>query len=973
MKKIPTLFLFYARNFWVFQTGLHLHSVIVLFLFLSFSLPSTLYAQLQSQDSEKIERLIDEGNFKEVIHYINTLDSLQAPGSITQAHSRLLRTLVYREMGKYIRAEAITDSLLRTGVFSENKELLARAWMLKGIYSILLKKDETALQYYLKVDSLTKVHPNLTGQRAWAVNNIGELLFDYRYASGKYNLSSPSEWYKMALPAAEKAKDSVIWYRASTNLAFSNSFKHGNMPESVPEIFPEAINYYKKHNKTRQLYKVYHRYALLNLFSDSEEKALKVCEDYINYMTEINRPDLSAKGWGLTGTILNLSGKYEESIKAIEKGIKLMDDPDAIVSPSEYLVILTQLAEAYKSNKQYKEALEVTEQLKALNDTIIKTIDFEKVKELETRYQTDKKEQEISMLKAESALKAQQQKYQRSVLLGIVGIACLVGFFFFLLWRNRQKTNKKLMELDGFKSRFFANISHEFRTPLTLITAPVDRQLENTSLKPDDELDFKMIRQNSNRLLNLVDQLLDLSKLESGHWKLKVGQGNLNLLLLNMAEAFRYSAKKKKIDYHVEISETGIVWFDRDIIEKILINLLSNAFKYTPNGGIVSFSAIMESGTVKMHFENNGVFITNENLERLFERFYQSGNSEGSGIGLALVKELATLSHGQITAERIGEDSLRFTLILPVEKKMYHKEELLEDVVVEGGYNVDEAVKVNTMILTEEVNYHEFSGNDKNINNQEENSRIMLIVEDNRDLRKYIYNIFSEEYMIIEAENGQAGIDKAIEIVPDIVISDIMMPGKSGLELCETLKTDSRTSHIPIVLLTAKTSDEDNYTGLQTGANDYIAKPFKTRLLKQKVKNIIESRERIRERYSQELVLVPKDLAITSVDETFLEKIKEVLHEQITFSTFSSEEFSKAVGMSRMQLHRKLKALTGLSTSEFIRSQRLILATDLLKRSDANISEIGYTVGFSDPSYFSKCFKETYHCTPTEYAEKIKS
>src|SRR5690606_38005098 len=236
-----------------------------------------------------------------------------------------------------------------------------------------------------------------------------------------------------------------------------------------------------------------------------------------------------------------------------------------------------------------------------------------------------------------------------------------------------------------------------------------------------------------------------------------------------------------------------------------------------------------------------------------------------------------------------------------------------------------------------------------------------------------IYNIFSEEYMIIEAENGQAGIDKAIEIVPDIVISDIMMPGKSGLELSQTLKTNSRTSHIPIILLTAKTSDEDNYTGLQTGADDYIAKPFKTRLLKQKVKNIIESRERIRERYSQELVLVPKDLAITSVDETFLEKIKEVLHEQITFSTFSSEEFSKAVGMSRMQLHRKLKALTGLSTSEFIRSQRLILATDLLKRSDANISEIGYTVGFSDPSYFSKCFKETYHCTPTEYAEKIKS
>ena len=246
----------------------------------------------------------------------------------------------------------------------------------------------------------------------------------------------------------------------------------------------------------------------------------------------------------------------------------------------------------------------------------------------------------------------------------------------------------------------------------------------------------------------------------------------------------------------------------------------------------------------------------------------------------------------------------------------------------------------------------------------------MLVVEDRSDLRKMIRGHFEETFTVLEAENGKTGINVAIDRIPDIVISDIMMPVKDGIELSYTLKTDERTSHIPIILLTAKAGDENVIAGLETGADDYLTKPFNKEVLKTKVQNLIDLRAKLRERYSQEVILHPKDIAITSVDEKFLERVQVIVDNELSESSFNAETFCKEIGMSRMQLHRKLKALTGLTTTEFIRSQRLKMAIHLLQNADINISEVGYSVGFNDPSYFAKCFRETYHCTPTEYASR---
>ncbi len=548
-------------------------------------------------------------------------------------------------------------------------------------------------------------------------------------------------------------------------------------------------------------------------------------------------------------------------------------------------------------------------------------------------------------------------------LLCILAVALAVYSIFKMRLRsiNRRRTNQKLREMDSFKSRFFANISHEFRTPLTLITAPVEKYLSQPNLPTKQKKDLTTINQNVDRLLGLVDQLLDLSKLESGHKKLQVEQGNLYRLMYQLADAFRYQAEQKQIDYSVELEETNVVWFDRDIVEKSIINLLGNAFKYTPKGGSVVFSSERKNGTFELSIENTAFHFSEEKKEQLFNRFHQEDdNADGTGIGLALVKELITLSHGTISVTNAGTDKVRFTLSFPIEEKAYAPEERIE----KSTETLPE-IKVKRMKGT---SVEKTTAAKKPSQKLDEDSRILLVVEDNAELRAYLCDIFSDAFAVIEAQDGEEGWENALKWVPDMVISDVMMPKKTGLELCDDLKTDPRTSHIPIVLLTAKSGEENQNTGLQTGADDYITKPFKTKHLKQKVQNIIATRQRLRERYRQEIVLMPKDLAFSSTDEDFLKEIQTVLEEELTSPKFGPDAFGKELGMSRMQLHRKLKSLTGDSTSAFIRNQRLKLAAKLLKKSDTNIAQVGYAVGFSSPSYFSRSFKKVYGQSPKEFS-----
>jgi DNA-binding response OmpR family regulator len=474
--------------------------------------------------------------------------------------------------------------------------------------------------------------------------------------------------------------------------------------------------------------------------------------------------------------------------------------------------------------------------------------------------------------------------------------------------------------------------------------------LSKQDISAEDKAKLTLVHRNAKRLLHLVNQLLDLSKLEAGSLKLHVEQSDLSPFIKQLVSSFKYNINKKKIHFNSTIPEIKNVWFDKDALEKIITNLLSNAVKYTPKKGQITFDVTTQNNYVIITIINNSDTLDTENTNTLFTRYYRGkSNVEGTGIGLALVKELVTLSHGTIVANTIDTDQIQFTITLPIYKEAFNLNEINEPIKAE--ILKAEKPKIKHRLIDEKP--------------------LILIVEDDEDIRAYISTFLKDSYNVITAVNGKTGVKKALKNIPDLIVSDVMMPQVNGFELCNTLKQNELTSHIPIILLTGKGGDESEFEGLTAKADDFITKPFKSKLLVTRIANLIALRKALQSRYSQEINHEPKDIAITSLDEIFLNKVETILKTNLTNENFDAESFSKHMLMSRMQLHRKLKALTNLSTTEFLRSQRLKLAISILKKSDHSISEIAYQVGFSSPSYFNKCFKESYSCTPAKYRLKV--
>lgn len=537
----------------------------------------------------------------------------------------------------------------------------------------------------------------------------------------------------------------------------------------------------------------------------------------------------------------------------------------------------------------------------------------------------------------------------------LLGIGLVFLLYRYLKWRWYVKNQlrleheetERLKKLDEFKTKLYTNISHEFRTPLTLISGPIDNQLAKHELNKHDKKELSLVKQNADRLLKLVNQMLDLSMIDSGQIRLKVSEGNLQVLLKQIVSAFKYKGKQKSIQIKSNIQDLTKVWFDKDVIEKVTSNLLSNAIKYAPKQSVIVFEAAQQEDVLVISVINSSNQVGKKDLSKLFQRFYQDNElSDGVGVGLALVRDLVTLSKGTVIANNIETDKIQFTVSLPICKHAFNDDEIDFD---------------TTEIQNEKKLNH--------ITPSNQDKPTLLIVEDEPEIRSFLVSIFINDYQIIEAENGETGCEKAQKHLPDLIISDIMMPIKNGIELCHSIKTNELTSHIPVILLTAKVGEKNEIEGIKTGADAYVTKPFSSEKLKVQVEKLIESRLQLQNHFCSTFQINPK-LAITSTETEFLKRLQSVLDEHITNSEFTSERFCKLMQMSRTQLHRKLKAITKMTTSEFIRSQRLKLAIDLLKTSDASISEIAYQVGFNTPSYFNKCFKDVYGCTPNEYVSK---
>jgi len=397
-------------------------------------------------------------------------------------------------------------------------------------------------------------------------------------------------------------------------------------------------------------------------------------------------------------------------------------------------------------------------------------------------------------------------------------------------------------------------------------------------------------------------------------------------------------------------------------VEKIITNLLSNAFKFTPEGGNIDFTVEKMIKEAEIKISDNGIGIPRERIDKIFDRFYQVDGShtregEGTGIGLALTKELVELHKGKINVESEEGEETTFTVLLPLGKDHLKPEEIVEKEISEET----EVPIEDTELIPEMENRKENTDIDLLIDTDKP---LLLIVEDNSDVRKYIISHLESDYRIQEAVDGEDGLAQALNHIPDLIISDVMMPKMDGFELCDKLKTDEKTSHIPIIMLTAKATSEDKIEGYETGADDYIMKPFEAAELKVRIKNLIEIRRKLHKKFSSDDFGIPKELS--SIDEQFMKRVLRGINKHISDEKFSIEELGKEAAMSRMHLHRKLKALTGKSTSLFIRSVRLAKAKKMIKEERGNISEIAYDLGFGSPAYFTKCFKEEFGYLPSE-------
>ena len=537
---------------------------------------------------------------------------------------------------------------------------------------------------------------------------------------------------------------------------------------------------------------------------------------------------------------------------------------------------------------------------------------------------------------------------------------------------------EKIEELNQMKLRFFTNISHEFRTPLTLIIGPLEYILKQRRELSTEKLQLQhhYMYKNAKYLLRLVDQLLNFRKLDEGNLHLKVGKGDIVNFIRETTEPFRFLANKKDIHFQVESGDRNIyALFDPDVVEKAIYNLLSNAFKFTPAGGRIGVVIAEREMVVKersapfveIRVQDNGPGVSRKKIDKIFERFYKESskkeNKDGAGIGLAYTKSLVELHHGNITVESKPGKGAIFIVRLPLDKKAYLKSETDQVFLDEFEPNSDPL----EYLVSEPANAALI---DDKPEDPEGNLPLLLFVDDNSDIRQFIREGFQNDFRIIEAADGQQGYDIAIASLPDMVVSDIIMPNLDGTSLCKALKDNPLTSHIPVVLLTAKSTSEDELAGFEKGADAYIAKPFKLEILRAKLKNIYLFREKLRQNFKKEMILQPKDITVTSADEDFLKKAVGCVELHLSEASFNVEELVREMHISRSKLYLKIKALTGLSTSEFIRNIRLKRAIQLLEKSDYTIKEIMYMTGFNTASYFSKCFKKQYGVVPSEYLKQ---
>lgn len=794
---------------------------------------------------------------------------------------------------------------------------------------------ELALRYLREAEKY--VHKNaLDIQRILLYRNIAKCLVE----KGQY--AEAIRYNKLGIAQVRLKKDSVRIGSLLGNIGEIILNHYPNPLESEPYFLKELQ--YRLHytpDGADDIAKVYGNLCLIEGLRRNREKVVEFYTKAINELSVYNKS--------------NDNATINYALKVIYKNRMIAD------------TLLGDYKSAFRFQDLYNQvASELNKQeLKVLTN------------EASTRFESEK-----FKLQAELANEQAENSRFWILFISLLLMVVIVGAYFIYNYQ-RLKRNKlaqqlsyelkeaeRLSELDAIKTRFFANISHEFRTPLTLLSAP----LSDFSKKYPHEPMFGVMERNLARLQNLINQILDLSKLESGKMKPQLQEGDLSAFIRHLQASFESLAQSKNISFEYDkVPETLIAYFDADKLEKIVSNLLLNAFKFTPERGKVQVKTYYSGTNIILSIQDSGIGIAAERIPFIFDRFYQVEDStslkshvrnyEGTGIGLALVKELIDVLKGKIQVESEVAVGTTFTITIPVDKATW--QDFISKEPLVSTNNKGEKAKTETATINGKHN------NQKTIERPTDAEQpILLIIEDNDDLRAYIRSHFELSYQIVEAFDGQDGYEKALDFIPDLVICDLMMPRLDGFEFCKIVKSDIRTNHIPVIMLTARAALEDRLEGLELGADDYLAKPFNTEELQTRVRNLINIRQTLQQKYSQSIAqpLPVNEAKPMSLDEQFLQKLYGIIERNLQNTDFNTNLLAEEVNMTAGQLRRKLKAITNQNIIEFIRHYRLQKAAMLLQNRSVSVSDVGYQVGFENLSYFSKMFFETFGKNPSEWS-----
>ncbi len=906
-------------------------------LFLNSLVTTSSYCQLQGEVTDEIELLISLRKFDRAMQQLDSLIGKTPDTSLSQANAYLLKAVVLQSQKKLGSAFTLADSLMRTGVFKDSPELQMKTLLVLGNVNYSRFRDKEAAAFYHQIDSLGDLYPQGIQTQIKALTNLGMLMMTVEEGRTENSLLSGEDYFTKGLQLAVEAKDSTAYYDLLTYLTNRDMGK-GKL-DTIEKVYFESIRFFEKKNDLKMLSS-----ALWGLGSAYEaEGEPEQAEETFLRMIQLNSQNTNglARAHWIYANFLNRKNEIEQAIQEFETAHALfLSESEQDIGPLNGTIY--NLATLYNKAGRHREAFEFLEKSRVMQDSIDKAMEYELLKELEWKYQAAQKD------KAIAELQVQTQKRNFQLLLGSTALLIVTGSFIFYILYQRKKLvlANKITELDQVKSRFFENISHEFRTPITLIHSPLQFLEKDHLISSIAGPKLAMIRTQSERLLQLVNQILSLNQLKNGEFNVLVKKVSLPQVIRSLVEPFEFAAKEKGIAWKSDLSlSQQAAWLDPDLVQKILSNLLDNSLKYTPSEGSITITGRSDSKQLVLKIENSVSDLHSQDLKKIFDRFYQKNRqSPGYGIGLSLVKALLERLNGKIEPTLTG-NTLIMELQIPVDLDLLPK---------------------NIIVAQEDFELENEETGKQEIPNEKP---ILVIAEDHPDTRSVLRELFQPDYQVITAGTGEEAWKICQELIPDLIVTDLSIPDLSGLDLCRRIRSHEFLSHVPVVILTASSGLSSQIEGIEVGADSFLTKPFHHQLLVSEVKKLIAQRKKLRDRYSKEVILKPVDLAINSAEELFLEKLQGVIAENMENPEFSAEQFAAAMDMSRMQLHRKLKHLTGLSSMEFLKDQRLKTAASLLKREDLSVSDVAFSVGFSDLSHFSKSFKNAHGLSPTEFQQ----